>query len=256
VLAIEASPVNAALLRASVARNGFRGMTVIEAAAGDVAGEVEFCPRGPWGHLATPGVDLPTVKVPMVAVDDLLDVLGSPPVGLVKVDVEGAEPRVFAGMARLLAGPDAPPLLYEANGWTLGWFAAAPQDLLGTLERWGYRSHLVDGPRLVSRRAVDFQPQTLCDYLAVKRRPVELPPGYVIEPSMSVEESARRVAADAAHVTADVRSYIGGALRQAPPVLLQQAPVIEALSALRQDEVASVRAAVSWWRGGSAGEPE
>jgi hypothetical protein len=50
VVCIEAAPENAALLRASVARNGFDRMLVVQAVATDQEGTVRFLPNGPWGR--------------------------------------------------------------------------------------------------------------------------------------------------------------------------------------------------------------
>lgn len=89
VLAVEASPRNAALLRVSAAVNRFDTMRVEHAAVSDAPGELEFVSDGPYGHLAVAGADRPTVRVPAVRVDDLLATVCRPPVRFVKLDVEG-----------------------------------------------------------------------------------------------------------------------------------------------------------------------
>ncbi len=51
------------------------------------------------------------VEVPTITVDELMS--GGPPVSLVKIDVEGAEDKVLAGMTRILA-EDRPIIFTEA----------------------------------------------------------------------------------------------------------------------------------------------
>ena len=52
-------------------------------------------------------------RVPCVSVDTFVEKQGLGRVAFVKVDVEGAEMRVVAGMSRLLARPDRPVMLLE-----------------------------------------------------------------------------------------------------------------------------------------------
>jgi len=91
VLAVEASPQNAALLQASIEANGFRQMRVIHAAVSDRSGVLEFCAIGPWGHVSTPLLTTPTVCVPAVTVEQILDDHGWDRVDFVKIDIEGGE---------------------------------------------------------------------------------------------------------------------------------------------------------------------
>ena len=109
VLAVEASPQNAALLQASIEANGFRQMRVIHAAVSDRSGVLEFCAIGPWGHVSTPLLTTPTVRVPAVTVEQILDDHGWDRVDFVKIDIEGSEVAALEGMKQLLSGPDSPP---------------------------------------------------------------------------------------------------------------------------------------------------
>ena len=102
VAAIEASPWNVDLLRRSVEMNGFRDFHLLNVAAADRPGELEFASMGPWGQVSCEGIDRPTVRVDAVRIDDLLRDLGWNNVEFVKLDVEGYEVRAVHGMARLL----------------------------------------------------------------------------------------------------------------------------------------------------------
>ena len=248
VLAVEASPLNAALLRASAVENGFTGLRVLQAATSDQPGTVSFQPDGPYGHLALDDDDRPVVRVQAVTMDEVLQETGLGPVAFVKIDVEGWELPTLSGMAGLLARPDAPPLLVESNGHTLAKFGATPRDLLRRLEELGYTAHIVEAERLVEVRSTDFQPQTIVDYLALK----SLPPGIArieVRPSLTLEERVARVVADAALPVADHRAWIAGALREAEPELLAHPQVVDVLAALSADPEEAVRAAAAWSTG-------
>lgn len=248
VLAVEASPLNAALLRASAVENRFTGLRVLQAATSDRPGTVSFQPDGPYGHVAVDGDEGPSVRVQAVTMDEVLQEAALGPVAFVKIDVEGWELPTLAGMAGLLSQPDAPPLLVESNGHTLAKFGATPADLLRRLEELGYTAHIVEAERLVEVRSTDFQPQTIVDYLALK----SLPAGIArieVRPSLTTEERVARVIADAALPVADHRVWIAGALREADPELLAHPQVADALAALSADPVDAVRAAAAWWKG-------
>lgn len=110
VLALEPDPRMAAELRANVARNGIRHVTVEEAAASVGEGQAVLAGyaegdrnRGVSSLVARPTGDAASFVVRTAALDDLMDAHGIPSADLVKVDVEGAEEMVLRGMARGLA---------------------------------------------------------------------------------------------------------------------------------------------------------
>lgn len=114
VWSVEPDPCNLRLLRASVALNGFEDRVAVHAAAAsDAPGEVFLSTLGADANLGArftardaatllgrtpPGAAAP-VRVPAVTVDALV---GDARVDLVKIDVEGHEPLVFAGMRGVL----------------------------------------------------------------------------------------------------------------------------------------------------------
>jgi len=150
VVSFEASPANAALLRAARDANGFDRWTIVEAAVSDRAGTLEFVSDGPEGHIIAGGD--PSLKstekstangtVTSVAAIDLDTWLDrapeAQPVGFIKMDIEGAELRAIAGAQRLLSGSDAPALFIESNGHCLHWFGETPATLAAALTRLGY----------------------------------------------------------------------------------------------------------------------
>jgi FkbM family methyltransferase len=117
VLAIEPNPAAAALLRESVLLNGFAAQAeVIEAALGAEDGEARLIvpcaePKNAYlGHEARAGAVAHTVALRRL--DTLAERLGS--VDLVKIDAEGAEIAIIAGMSGLLRH-QPPGLVLEFN---------------------------------------------------------------------------------------------------------------------------------------------
>jgi FkbM family methyltransferase len=170
VVAVEASPANAALLRLSAQANGFTNLKVVQAAVHSERAELEFCPKGPYGQVRTEALKGPGVRVPAVAVDDLLAELGWRTVEWVKLDVEGSEVRALRGMRRLLSRPGAPPLYVESNRHTLGLFGETPEGLLAELHGLGYRVFAPGaGTGPLARVGTEHrQEQTVEDFLATK----------------------------------------------------------------------------------------
>ncbi len=104
MLAIEPTPRTAELLRRTVALNGCEGIVTVETCAlGAEAGIGELSIEPVLGHNSL--LPLPkakeTVSVTVRTLDELLPADARP--ALVKLDVEGLEPAVWRGMARLRA---------------------------------------------------------------------------------------------------------------------------------------------------------
>ncbi|MGI8728939.1 MAG: FkbM family methyltransferase [Solirubrobacteraceae bacterium] len=142
VLAVEPDAGCAAAIRANAALNDLRQIDVLEAAAARHSGTADLVVVRDrlWTRLASVGEhdqQQRRVSVPAVALDDV----DAPPPRLVKIDVEGAELDVIAGMARLLR--EARPLVVcEMHGRNAEFCAAMNQA--------GYVVCNLDGPEPVS----------------------------------------------------------------------------------------------------------
>jgi FkbM family methyltransferase len=108
VVALEADPENAALLRGNAARNGMAQVRAIEAAAWSSSGKLTFERASPAsnrteGRVAQDGTARgAAITVAAVSLDDLQFGQGERAPNLVKMDVEGAEWEVLQGSQRLL----------------------------------------------------------------------------------------------------------------------------------------------------------
>mgnify|MGYP002622902386 CR=1 FL=1 len=152
VVAFEANPENARLVRANVALNGMEDRVTVEQAAvgGRDAASVElFAGRGgasmEWtlsASFATRESPEPTrpdaVRTRMVSLDGYL--AGRPPVSLVKMDIEGAEAEALPA-ARTLLRETRPTIVLEFHR-DVGWPAIV------ALREAGYRLETLDGEPL------------------------------------------------------------------------------------------------------------
>lgn len=245
VVAVEACPRNAALLRASAACNGFDRLHVVHAAVSDRPGTVQFCANGPFGLIHVASVHSPRIEVRAVTVDALLAEVGWTTVDLLKMDVEGSEVAAVRGMSGLLARPDAPPLVYESNGHTLHLFDQSPAALKAALEGFGYANYLIEPNQLVPVSAEDVQPSVVTDHLAVKGRP-DLPADWRVGPRLGRKDLVPRLVAVAASPDEHQRLHVARSLQAAPAWLREHPAVRQALAELRGDLSHEVRNAAAW----------
>ena len=246
VVSVEASPSSAALLTASARKNGFDNMQVVPKAVSDHGGTLEFISAGPYGLVANPFLEDPTISVPATTVDTLLADIGWDHVDFVKMDVEGAEVAAIRGMSELLAREDAPILLYESNGHTLHYFGETPGSLMAALEQFDYQSYLVEGDRLIPTRAGDLQPEVCVDYLATQRV-LDTVAGWRIVGPMSEDERMTRILESLVHPNEHARKYIARALGDADESVISGLQ----LALLEKDaEIARLRALLEGYERG------
>ena len=109
VHAFEPQDELAEMLRASARINGFRDVVVTTAAVGEERGwtRIVESTRDRGGVQCLPPEDLVSSSIPIVALDDAV----KEPLDFIKMDCEGYEPRVWAGMKRHLE--NRPTILME-----------------------------------------------------------------------------------------------------------------------------------------------
>jgi FkbM family methyltransferase len=249
VVCVEASARNVALLKASIARNGFDRVRVVAAAVSDHSGVLRFVESsGSCGYVASAGMERAEsamVEVPAITVDELVAELGWPRVDFIKMDVEGSEIAAVRGMRGLLGRADAPLVVYEANGHTLNLFGESPRRLLQSFEELGFRNYLVTDERLSAVQSGDFQPECWVDYVAARAVP-QNGWGWHDLSAQTHEEVVARTIEACRHWNANHRVYTARALAESG-ALLSDERVILALTLLRADPDAAVRAAAAWF---------
>lgn len=142
VEAFEAVPDNARCVEANASRNGFDHVGVHPVAVGREAGTATLnLARHPGGAvLASAGVPpdaAGTIDVPVVVLDELVERGELAPPTLVKIDVEGAEEAVLAGLYRTLEAHH-PAVVLEVDDPTPEGMEARVTGFVDTLMALGY----------------------------------------------------------------------------------------------------------------------
>lgn len=104
IILIEPAPINAAVIRAYIKREGLKNVTLIEKAIGNEQKSSKFIMRGPpfvYGHLGSSGDIFTTVEVDTL--DNMMADLGVDHIDLLTSDIEGAEEDLVKGAEHLLS---------------------------------------------------------------------------------------------------------------------------------------------------------
>jgi FkbM family methyltransferase len=146
VLALEPDTLNYARLRRAVSRAGVAArVEAIQAAVAEESGQafLELNPANPADHkLGDSGV-----RVAVTTIDELTRERNWPAVSLIKIDVQGAEPRVLEG-ARETIARFRPAIFIEIHDASLRRYGSSARALLETCLSLGYTL------RVLSRRVV------------------------------------------------------------------------------------------------------
>jgi FkbM family methyltransferase len=172
VYAVEPDPANFALLERNVTHNGYADrVTLVQAAAGAEPGEAALY-RSADNHgdhrlFAVP--DREALRVDVVRVDDVV----AGPADVVKVDVQGFEPAVLAGMQELLAASPHLTLFTELSLHALEAAGFVPGDYLAALSAAGFDIATIDeASRRIGRLVADAP---LSNLLCTHPAPVPTP---------------------------------------------------------------------------------
>ena len=140
VLAFEPERENYAVLGSNV--EGLGNVQTFDVAASDSPARLNlYVSPGSTNHSLIEGFS-PAERVEEVQAIDLdsfLDAHGIKRVDFVKIDIEGAEPRALAGMARTIGASAGMRLLIEYNPAALRLSLGSPEKLLDHLEALGFR---------------------------------------------------------------------------------------------------------------------
>ena len=119
MITFEPVPGNVARLRDNLARSGVRDVEIVQVAAAARAGEADLLSASDSAYSGlVESADTGdrrgmVVRVPLATIDSVWAGFGSPPVSLMKLDIEGGELEALRGALRLL-GQCRPVLIVEA----------------------------------------------------------------------------------------------------------------------------------------------
>ncbi|HKV25369.1 MAG TPA: FkbM family methyltransferase [Candidatus Acidoferrum sp.] len=146
IYAFEPCPSTFSILKKNLSENRLAEVRAVRLALSDQTGETTlYAKTGLKDALNSPGspsrTDAEVVGqelVQTITLDDFVARERIPRVDVMKVGVEGAELLVFRGGRKLLAGPDAPLILYAGYGCSTAEFHYHPVELMWQLEEFGY----------------------------------------------------------------------------------------------------------------------
>ncbi len=148
VIAVEASPTNAAQLQRNLALNRNRNVRVVQAAASDRVGTLSLY-RGPPGRPGQSGVIAGEgleyeCEVPAAPLCEILTPSEISTARIIKIDVEGAEWSVIAGLIPCLkaTSPDLE-LVLEINPFDLARLGRCAEDLISILTSAGFHGYTI-----------------------------------------------------------------------------------------------------------------
>lgn len=146
VIAVEADPENAALLRDNVARNGYEQVQVVPKAVSNMPGEAWLYAsahdNGRHSLYPIPGTRRAGMRVEATTLDAILEAAGWPRVDLIKLDIEGSEAAALEGLQQFLARQRDVRMILEICPRTLGAAGWSPEALLERVRGAGFRLYL------------------------------------------------------------------------------------------------------------------
>ena len=146
VFAFEPSPISSQVIEEMIKDSMHQNVILTKAAVGRVTGNTSlFLPT--TRNLHSPSIlysdsDFVSVPVPMVALDHFAPLENVPKIKLMKIDVEGYEPDVLAGMERLVKEKRIENIICEFNSGWLRRNSITPNQLHERFLNLGYHVHM------------------------------------------------------------------------------------------------------------------
>jgi FkbM family methyltransferase len=146
VFAFEPSPISSQVVEETIEDSILQNVILTKAAVGKENGNVSlFLPT--TRHLHSPSIlqsdpGFVPIQVPIIALDHFEPLVNVPKVKLVKIDVEGYEPDVLAGMERLIKENRIENIICEFNSGWLKRNSMTPNQLHMRFLDLGYQVHM------------------------------------------------------------------------------------------------------------------
>ena len=155
---------NHGLLLKNIATNGYENVTVHRAAVADEVGTVSLYRRlehrGDHRIYQAEGAERPSVEVPVTTLDAVF--AETLRLDVVKLDIQGAEPRALAGMTELLKANPKLSLITEFWPDGLQQSGADPHAFLAALRDHGFAIRRIDDQRAQLEELSDDELMVLC----------------------------------------------------------------------------------------------
>ncbi len=141
VYAFEPNSENVGLLRSNVAR--FSNVTIVQKAVSDQSGPgnlfVSSGSKSGEHSLFRQSHTIASAPVELITLDEFWDGLGRPRIGLIKMDIEGAEPRALKGARELIGDHERLVLITEFSPVNLRSGRTKSEEFLKLLSALGFR---------------------------------------------------------------------------------------------------------------------
>lgn len=159
VIAADPDPRAFAALTENCARNGFAHVRAHNVAVGDAPGacELQLTSQLGWSsrfpnELAKSRITS-AVTVPVRTLDELTAGIAHR-IALIKIDAEGSEPLILAGMDRTVR-EHRPTLTLEINTESIAASGHSLREIADRIRSWGYQTHALNEHRKVDIAAID-----------------------------------------------------------------------------------------------------
>jgi FkbM family methyltransferase len=146
VFSFEPSPIANQVLEDMISKSLHRNIILTKAAVGNISGDIQlYLPNS--RELHSPSIlqsdsKFSPINVPIITLDSFAPLAKIPKIKLVKIDVEGYEPNVLAGMEQLIKGNIVENIICEFNSWWLDKNSTTPKQLNEMFLDYGYKIHM------------------------------------------------------------------------------------------------------------------
>ncbi len=146
VFAFEPSPIANQVIEEMIRDSNLQNILLTKSAVGREPGDVSlFLPTKRYLHSPSILYSDPSfvpIKVPVIALDDFIPLKSVSKIKLVKIDVEGYEPDVLAGMDRMIKERRIENIICEFNSGWLKRNSMTPKRLCERFLNYGYQVHM------------------------------------------------------------------------------------------------------------------
>jgi FkbM family methyltransferase len=175
ILAFEPSHRHCAVWHENVTANGVQSATLLQAAVSDAAGTALFLmsPKLPANNRLVTGeaaADRYTTSVSTVMLDAICADFAIQRIGFLKVDVEGAEPKVLRGATRLLNARAIDVIYLEFIVEFMEQLGEDPYEFVAALDGFGYEFFEILPAGVLGRKV---EPRSLVDARRISGQPAE-----------------------------------------------------------------------------------